>query len=178
MKSFLNHSRNQFIQYKNLADKSIITLSQSELHFKPSENSNSIAALISHLSGNMRSRWKNTLSSDGEKPDRIRELEFLCPSNLEKDDLIFHWEMGWKCLFEALDSFKENDLTKTIYIRSEPLSLLEGIQRQITHYAYHIGQIIFIAKIIKGKNVQNKSIPKYRTVLKGSIEFNTRNSNL
>jgi hypothetical protein len=178
MNSFLKNALFQFSKYKALADSSIQPLNQKQLHWKASDSSNSVASLMSHLSGNMLSRWKDTLTTDGEKPDRIRELEFLCPSNVPKERLLVHWEKGWSCLFEALASFEEEDLNRTVYIRSEPHTLLEAILRQMTHYSYHVGQIVYLSKFQLGNEWKSEWSPTYRQVSHGNLEINTRNGKL
>ena len=152
--------------YKELADKTFEQLSEEDLPFVAGEESNSIAIIIRHLHGNMMSRWRDFLTSDGEKEWRKRDAEFE-EQQSSKVQLIVLWEEGWKCVFDALQSLNAEDLEKTIYIRSEALSVVDAINRQLAHYPYHVGQIIYIGKMIKNKNWQNLSVPKGR-----SAEFN------
>lgn len=145
--------------YKDLGDKTFEQLNDWDFHYQPNEESNSIAIIIRHMAGNMLSRWTNFLTEDGEKEWRQRDDEFETHSH-SKADLVTEWEKGWSCLFDALGSLKKKDLKKTVTIRQEPLSVIDAINRQLAHYPYHVGQIVHIAKIIKGKNWQNLSIPK------------------
>lgn len=158
-KEFLESARKLFRYYKGLGDKAIAQLNDEQVLHKPNEASNSIALIVHHLSGNMLSRWTDFLTSDGEKSWRDREAEFEI-SYPDKNSTIEAWEKGWKCLFDALDSLKPEDLPHIIYIRNEGQSVLEAIQRQLAHYPSHVGQIIFLAKVIQGDNFQSLSIPK------------------
>lgn len=145
--------------YKDLADKTFVQLDDKDFHFRPNEESNSIAIIIQHMAGNMLSRFTNFLTEDGEKEWRQRDDEFEI-HNHSKQQLIGIWENGWRCFLDVLESLTEADLLKTIYIRKEPLTVLDAINRQFAHYPYHIGQIIFIGKIIKGIDWESLSIPK------------------
>ncbi len=129
--------------------------------------SNSIATLMLHLSGNMISRWTDFLRSDGEKPDRNRDSEFEDPEGLSQQALLERWSQGWSCLFDALSSLSEQDLESTITIRAQPHSVLEAINRQLTHYAYHAGQLVFLSKHLAGRPWQTLSVPRH-----GSAAFN------
>jgi len=159
---FLESAIKRVSYYKDLGDKTFVQLTENDFHFTSSEDCNSIATIIQHMHGNMLSRWTDFLTSDGEKEWRNRDAEFE-DQNLNKEELITLWEQGWNCFLEALKSLSNNDLEKTIYIRSEALSVVDGINRQLAHYPYHVGQIIFIAKMIKNKDWQNLSIPKGRS---------------
>jgi hypothetical protein len=145
--------------YKQLADKTFEQLNDSELQNVPNEASNSIAVIVQHMSGNMLSRWTDFLTSDGEKDWRDRDGEFDV-HNTSKKQILDMWEKGWACMFDALASLKEDDLLKTVYIRKEPLLVVDAINRQLAHYPYHIGQIIFAGKLIKNNQWKNLSIPK------------------
>ena len=125
----------------------------------PTSESNSIAIIVQHLAGNMISRFTNFLTEDGEKEWRQRDDEFEV-HNYSKHQVIDLWNKGWECCFNALESLTENDLETIIYIRKEPLSVVDAINRQLAHYPYHIGQIIFIGRMIKNKDWKNLSIPK------------------
>ena len=149
----------EFRDYKTLGDKTFAQLEEKDFHFQPNSECNSIATLIQHLHGNMLSRWTNFLTEDGEKEWRKRDDEFEVHS-FSKEKLIQLWEEGWKLVFDTIGSLKEDDLNKTIYIRSKPHSVIVGINRQLTHYASHVGQIILLGKIIKGADWQTLSIPK------------------
>src|SRR5258705_11201826 len=145
--------------YKDLGEKAFEQLDEKDLHFRPNEESNSIAVIVQHVTGNMLSRFTNFLTEDGEKEWRQRDDEFEI-HNYSKQQVIDLWSKGWQCCFEALESLTENDLLTTIYIRKEPLSVIDAINRQLAHYPYHIGQIIYIGRMIKNKEWKNLSIQK------------------
>jgi hypothetical protein len=145
--------------YKELGDKTFTVLNTVDFHFTPNQESNSIAIIIQHVSGNMQSRWTNFLTTDGEKDWRKRDAEFEIKKT-SKDQLIELWEKGWHCCFDALNSLTDNDLLKIIYIRGEGLSVVDAINRQLAHYPYHVGQIIYVAKMIQDDNWKSLSIPK------------------
>jgi hypothetical protein len=148
-----------FKQYKQLADNAIQQLPEQRIHFKPDVESNSIYTLMKHLSGNMISRWTDFLASDGEKPWRNRDTEFE-DDQLSYHEMMAYWEKGWTCLFEALTPLTEKDLASIITIRGEDHSVFEAIQRQVAHYAYHVGQIVYVAKLIQSEQWQTLSIAK------------------
>ncbi|WP_144463593.1 DUF1572 family protein [Siminovitchia fortis] len=156
---YLRVIKERFKSVKTLGDKTIEQLSEDDIHWKPNKESNSIAVIIKHLSGNMISRWTHFLHSDGEKPYRDRDQEFL-DNVSSKAELREISERGWSTLFETLDRLSEKDLLKNVYIRGESHSVIEAIERQLAHYAYHIGQIVYIGKQIKGENWEILSIPK------------------
>ena len=156
---FLNSTIKLFEYYKSLGDKTFIQLSEKDFLYTPNNYSNSIAIIVRHLSGNMKSRWTNFLTEDGEKIWREREKEFNEPY-LAKEDILNDWEAGWDCLFSALKSLRSEDLSKTIYIRNQGHSVMDAILRQLAHYSSHVGQIIYIGTIIKGENWNSLSIPK------------------
>lgn len=157
--SFLHSAIRQFKDYKALGDKTMAQLSDSDMHYEPNEGVNSIAIIITHLHGNMLSRWTNFLTEDGEKEWRQRDHEFDV-HDYNKEKLVSLWEEGWQTVFNTLESLTEEDLNKTIFIRTKPLLVSEAIHRQLTHYASHVGQIILLGKIIKGGSWQSLSIPK------------------
>jgi uncharacterized damage-inducible protein DinB len=143
--SYLQDSIGLFRYYKKLADRAMAQCPDDALFITLDAESNSIAIIVKHMSGNMRSRWLDFLTTDGEKPDRNRDTEFETPP-ATRAELIEMWEHGWKYLFDALDPLTEADLTRTVTIRTEPHSVMQAINRQIAHYAHHIGQILFLAK--------------------------------
>jgi Protein of unknown function (DUF1572) len=153
-----------FKNMKKLGDKTIERLDLQELHWSPDPESNSIAIIVKHLRGNMLSRWTDFLHSDGEKPYRNRDDEFI-GSFSSKTEVIEAWEEGWDVLFEALESLSADDLQKTVYIRGEAHSVIKAIQRQIAHYSNHIGQIIYIGKWLKKDKWESLSIPKGQSQL-------------
>ena len=157
--TYLDSAIKRLLTYKTLGDNTFAQLDQNDFHYAPNTGSNSIAIIIRHLHGNMLSRWTHFLSEDGEKPGRDRDAEFSTPS-LGKDALIVLWEEGWNCLFTALLALREEDLQKTITIRHEPLIVIDAINRQLAHYPHHVGQIVYIGKMIRNDNWQSLSIPK------------------
>ena len=148
--------------YRGLGEKTFEQLSDGELHWSPNETSNSIAAIILHLHGNMLSRWTNFLTEDGEKPWRAREEEFT-PAGQSRDELMSLWAAGWDCLLDALKALTPADLQKTITIRGEPLPVVDAINRQLAHYPYHVGQIIYIGKMLRGEEWKSLSIGRGQT---------------
>jgi hypothetical protein len=156
---FLQSALKEFRDYKQLADKTFDQLNDKDFHFQPNEECNSIAINIQHMHGNMLSRWTNFLTEDGEKEWRKRDDEFGVHS-LSKEKLIELWEEGWKLVFDTIESLTDDDLTKTVYIRSKPHTVIGAINRQISHYSYHVGQIVLLGKIIKARDWQTLSIPR------------------
>jgi hypothetical protein len=159
--NFLESSRRIFRQYKKLGEGAIAQLSDADVQARPNEESNSIALIVHHLSGNMLSRWTDFMTTDGEKPWRRRDAEFE-ETYPDKKAMLEAWEKGWACLFAALDKLTPEELVKTIYIRNEAQTVLEAIQRQLAHYPHHVGQILFQAKALKGDEFKSLSIPKVR----------------
>ncbi|HEY4208892.1 MAG TPA: DUF1572 family protein, partial [Puia sp.] len=165
--AFLESAIKRVATYKLLGDYTFRQLEEKDFYFSPNEQSNSLAVIIKHLSGNMISRWTNFLTEDGEKSGRNRETEFTLDEHYTRDQLLEQWEMGWDCFLGTLRSLTEDDLLRTIYIRHEPLLAIDAINRQLAHYPHHIGQIVYLGKMIKGKDWQSLSIPKG-----GSEQFN------
>jgi len=164
--AFLQSSIKKFRTQKSLGDKTFAQLEEKDLFFKPSKESNSIAVVVQHMSGNMLSRWTNFLTEDGEKSWRVRDKEF--EEILQtKEGVINAWNKGWDCLLSLLESLKPEDIMKTITIRSEPLLVVDAIVRQLDHYGYHVGQIVYIGRIIKDEAWESLSIPKNK-----SADFN------
>ena len=158
----------RFQYYKELGDKTFEQLSEEQFFWQYNEESNSVAIIVKHLAGNMVSRWTNFLTEDGEKSWRNRDLEFENDFKT-KQEAIDYWEKGWSCLNNALEQITEENINSTIYIRGEAHSVLDAILRQLAHYPYHIGQIIYIAKMIKNDDWKTLSIAKNK-----SSEFNTK----
>jgi len=163
---YLESIRKRFAQYKQLCDDAFLQLEEKDFHFCPAEDSNSISMLVRHMSGNMRSRFTAFLTSDGEKVWRNRDAEFEA-TDITSDQLIQEWNESWQCVFDALDALNEENLSSTITIRNQPHSVVDALHRQLGHYAYHAGQIVLLAKMIKGKAWKSLSIPKG-----GSLAFN------
>lgn len=143
--SYLQDSIGLFRYYKKLADRAMAQCPDEALFVTLDPESNSIAIIVKHLAGNMRSRWQDFLTTDGEKPDRNRDTEFETPP-ATRAELMEMWERGWKYVFNALEPLTEADLTRTVTIRTEPHSVMQAINRQVAHYAHHVGQILFLAK--------------------------------
>ncbi len=157
---YLKDVIHQFRKLKELAEKAISQVADKDLFTLPDEYSNSIAIIMKHMAGNMRSRWRDFLTSDGEKPDRNRDSEFVIEKGDSKESIFQAWEKGWQYLFEALEPLDPDDLEKTVLIRTEPHTVIEAINRQLTHYAYHVGQIVFLARSLTGSNWKSLSIPR------------------
>jgi len=143
--SYLKDSIDLFRYYKKLAERAMAQCPDAGLFTVLDAESNSIAIIVKHISGNMRSRWRDFLTTDGEKPDRHRDTEFEEPPKT-RSELMELWERGWKYLFDALEPLTEADMSRTVMIRTEPHSVMQAINRQMAHYAHHIGQILFLAK--------------------------------
>lgn len=167
MKNFEKTSEAEYIRVlkfnfnsqKELAEKAFAQLNDIDFHITLDDESNSIAIIIQHMSGNMVSRFTDFFTTDGEKPDRNRDGEFE-EQNISKQKLLEKWEAGWQVLFKLLDDFKETDLLRTVHIRNEPHSVIEAMNRQVSHYGYHVGQIVFLAKHLRHRNWKSLSIPR------------------
>jgi hypothetical protein len=147
-------------RYKEVAEKAIAQIPEAALFKVLDEESNSIAMIIKHISGNLTSRWTDLLTTDGDKPWRDRDSEFRSEPSDTKEKLLERWEAGWRCLFAALESLQPEDLERTVRIRGEPCSVLEAIHRQMMHSAYHVGQIVFLTKHYAGSDWKSLSIPR------------------
>jgi len=157
--SYLNSIIKQFEYYKMLGDKSIEQLNDANINWQFNAQSNSVSIIVKHIVGNMLSRWTNFLTEDGEKEWRHRDAEFE-DSYTTKDEMILAWEKGWQCLFDAITPLTETDLEHIIYIRNQGHTVTEAINRQLAHYSYHVGQLVFVARMIVGNNWQSLSVPK------------------
>jgi hypothetical protein len=155
-----------FANYKQLGDKALAQISGNDIHWKPEPESNSIATIVMHMSGNLLSRWTDYLTTDGEKPWRKRDEEFEEPS-LDTRELLARWEKGWACVMEAMGSMNADTLGRTITIRGEKYTVLRALNRSLTHAAYHVGQIVFVAKALRSGAWNSISVPKGK-----SQEFN------
>jgi uncharacterized damage-inducible protein DinB len=164
--SYLKDSTDLFRYYKKLGERAMAQCSDEALFTILDTESNSIAIIVKHMAGNMRSRWTDFLTTDGEKPDRNRDTEFDEPPRT-RTELMELWERGWKLLLSALEPLSDADLTRTITIRTEPHSVTQAINRQIAHYSYHVGQIVFLSRHFAGEKWQTLTIPKRK-----SAEFN------
>ena len=166
--SYLEDSLAVFRYYKKLAERAIEQVTDDQLYSVLDEEMNSIAVVVKHMAGNMRSRWRDFLTSDGEKPDRRRDTEFVDPPPA-RDVLMQLWEDGWHYIFTALEPLSEVDINRTVTIRGEPHSVMQAINRQIAHYAYHCGQIVLLAKHFQHSQWTSLSIPRNK-----SADFNKR----
>jgi Protein of unknown function (DUF1572) len=153
--------------YKRLAERAMAQVRDDGLFAAPDAESNSIAIIVKHLAGNMRSRWTDFLESDGEKPSRDRDAEFESPATT-RAELMSDWEAGWKCVFDTLAGLKDEDMGRTVHIRGEAHSVMQAIQRMVAHTSYHLGQIVYLAKHYAGENWTAVSIPRGK-----SREFNS-----
>ena len=158
-RNYLQSAHKQFAYYKTLGDKSFAQLPDEALFWQYNPSSNSIAIIVQHLHGNMLSRWTDFLTTDGEKDWRNRDAEFETVITT-RAELLQKWEDGWACIFAALENLNTNDLETEIYIRNQAHTVTEAINRQLAHYPYHIGQIVFIAKMATDHNWASLSIPK------------------
>ncbi len=164
---YLDDALRRFRDYKKLAERAFAQISDEEFFRTLDEESNSIAINMKHMAGNMISRWTDFLTTDGEKPERNRDIEFVMLPDMTKDDMLADWERGWQCVFEAVEPLKPEDLMRTIRVRGQDHTVVQAINRQLAHYAYHVGQIVFLAKHFKSNEWQSLSVPKNR-----SAEFN------
>jgi hypothetical protein len=157
---YLEDSRLQFHRHKVLAEAAMTQLTDADFTVALDPEANSIAILVKHMAGNMCSRFTDFLTTDGEKPNRFRDQEFESTAASTKAEVLKLWEEGWNCLFAAIDGLKAEDVTRTVTIRSEPHTVLQAINRQIAHYSYHTGQIVFLAKHLRSGEWKSLSIPK------------------
>ena len=160
--SYLEDSLDVFRYYKRLAERAMEQVSEDALFTALDGESNSIAIVVKHIAGNMRSRWTDFLMTDGEKPDRDRDSEFVHPPQT-REELLRMWEDGWKRLFSAIEPLSADDLARTVFIRGEAHSVMQAINRQIAHYSHHIGQIVLLAKHFAGNRWQSLTIPRNRS---------------
>ncbi len=165
--SFVKDSIGLLQYYKKLGERAMAQAPDEALFASLDLESNSIAIIVKHLAGNMRSRWRDFLTTDGEKSDRHRDQEFEMVTPVGRDELLKMWEDGWKVLFDALAPLTDADLPRKVFIRGEPHSVMQAINRQLAHYPHHIGQIVFLAKHLKGNDWKTLSVPRGK-----SAEFN------
>ena len=167
---YLNDALEQFAKYKLMAERAMDQVNENQLFSVPYDDGNSIGIIAKHLAGNMLSRWADFLTADGEKRDRNRDDEFEMDPSWDRKRLMAYWNQGWECLFEALATLEESDLENKVTIRGESHSVVRAISRQMTHYAYHVGQIVLLARYHAGPNWRSLSIPRGR-----SENFNAAN---
>ncbi len=166
-KHYLEDSLASFRAYKKLAEKALDQLSEDEFFITLDEEANSIAVIMKHMAGNMLSRWTDFLTTDGEKPDRNRDMEFVIEPKTGKEDVLAYWEKGWQRVFDTVESLSIADLGKKVMIRGKEHTVIQAINRQLMHYSYHIGQIVFLAKHFRSSGWKSLSVPRNR-----SVEFN------
>ena len=161
-----------FRDYKKLAEGAFGQINDEDFFKTLDPESNSIAVNIKHMAGNMISRWTDFLTTDGEKPERDRDMEFEMLPGTKKADMLAYWEQGWKCVFDAVEPLQPEDLMRTVRIRGQDHTVIQAINRQLAHYAYHVGQIVFLAKHFKSSEWQSLSVPRNK-----SAEFNAKLQN-
>ncbi len=166
--SYLEDSLELFRYYKKLAERAIDQVADENLCVALDEEANSIAVIVKHMTGNMRSRWTAFLTTDGEKPDRNRDSEFVDPA-ATREALLADWESGWACVFQALEPLGDEDLARTVTIRGEAHSVMQAINRQVAHYSYHVGQLLLLAKHFSSDRWQSLSVPRNK-----SADFNRK----
>jgi Protein of unknown function (DUF1572) len=164
--SYIDDALTLFRHYKTMGERAMQQVNDQQLFALLDDESNSIAIIVKHMTGNMRSRWTEFLTSDGEKPNRNRDSEFVDPPST-REALIKQWEDGWNCVFLAIEPLADSDLGRTVTIRGEAHSVMQAINRQLTHYANHVGQIVLLAKHYAGERWQSLSVPRNK-----SAEFN------
>ena len=164
---YLAEARHNFHQYKRVAEKAFAQLHHDHWFICLDPEANSIALMVKHIAGNMRSRFTDFLTTDGEKPDRNRDQEFVLESTPTPEQMLAWWEAGWSCVFQALDALTPEDLIRIVFIRGQEHTVLAAINRQLLHYAYHVGQIVFLAKHLRGVEWKSLSIPRGQSALAG-----------
>jgi len=169
---YLDDALYTFRYYRKLAEGAMTQISDEEFFRTLDSESNSVAVNMKHMAGNMLSRWTNFLTTDGEKPERNRDMEFVMLPETTRDEMIAYWERGWKCVFDAVEPLRPDDLMRTVRIRGQDHTVVQAINRQLAHYAYHVGQIVYLAKHFRSSEWQTLSVPKNK-----STEFNARMRN-
>ncbi|MGH9940008.1 MAG: DUF1572 family protein [Blastocatellia bacterium] len=157
---YLENVVSEFRHLKKLGDRAMEQLDDEQFFVTLDPESNSVAIIVKHLAGNMRSRWMDFLTSDGEKPDRRRDQEFVVDTVATRAEVIEWWERGWKYVFDAIEPLRPEDVTRTVTIRHEPHTIVQAINRQLGHYATHVGQIVFLAKHLKSTEWKTLSVPR------------------
>lgn len=158
--AYLDETFRAFRGYKRLADGALTQLNDKEFFYLPDPESNSTALVVKHMTGNLRSRWTDLLTTDGEKPDRNRDQEFILSAGDTRDELMRRWEQSWETVFNSIKSLKPEDIARTVYIRKEPHTVMQAVNRSILHTAYHVGQILYLGKHLRGASWKTLSIPK------------------
>ncbi len=169
---YLEDALKRFREYKKLAERGFAQTSEADFFRTIDNESNSIAIIVKHIAGNMLSRWTDFLTSDGEKPDRNRDMEFVMLPETTREDMLAYWEKGWAVMFAAIEPLASDDLMRVIRIRGQDHTVVQAINRQLAHYANHVGQIVFLAKHFKSSDWQSLSVPKNKLA-----EFNANLQN-
>ena len=159
----LDDAMQTFRDQKKLAERAFAQISDEDFFRAIDAESNSIAVNVKHMAGNMLSRWTDFLTTDGEKPDRNRDMEFVMLPETTREDMLAYWEKGWQCVFDAIEPLTPDDLMRTVKIRGQDHTVVQAINRQIAHYAYHVGQIVYLAKHFKSNSWQTLSVPKNKS---------------
>ncbi|MFA7444709.1 MAG: DUF1572 family protein [Flavobacteriaceae bacterium] len=167
---YLESVKKLLLYYKTLGEKAIEQIDENQLFATWNDNTNSISVIIKHLHGNMLSRWTDFLTTDGEKPWRNRDDEFI-ETYTSKTEVLAKWEEGWKCLFDALQNLKPEEFSTIVYIRNEGHTVVDALNRQLAHYSYHVGQIVFYAKLLKQSEWNSLTIPKNQSKTYNSDKF-------
>lgn len=166
LQNYVSDAESTFRAYKAMAEKALAQISDAEFFSSPDEESNSPAIIVKHIAGNQRSRWRNFLTEDGEKPDRDRDSEFV-EAGQSRDQMMDAWELGWALVFKAVKGLGPEDLARKVLIRSQEHTVIEALNRQLTHYAYHIGQLVYACKAFRRSDWKTLSVPRNR-----SADFN------
>jgi hypothetical protein len=169
---YLDDALYTFRYYKQLAERAFAQISDEDFFRTIDDESNSIAVNMKHMAGNMLSRWTDFLTTDGEKPERNRDIEFVMLPETTKEEMLAYWEKGWKVTFDAIEPLTPDDLMRTITIRGKDHTVIQAIDRQLAHYAYHVGQIVYLAKHFRSSDWKSLSVPKNK-----SAEFNAKLQN-
>ena len=164
---FIEDALKSFRDYKKLAERAFAQIDEADLFRTIDDESNSIAVNMKHMAGNMLSRWTDFLASDGEKPERNRDMEFVMLPETTKADMVAYWDRGWQSVFDAVEPLTPDDLLRTVTIRGQDHTVVQAINRQLSHYAYHVGQIVYLAKHFRASDWQSLSVPRNK-----STEFN------
>jgi Protein of unknown function (DUF1572) len=167
---YLDEIKRQLRGHKRMAESAMAQLTDDELFKQIDPEANSVAIIVKHIAGNARSRFTDFLTSDGEKPDRFRDREFELTSRTTREEVMRWWEEGWACVFAAINSLKPEDVERTVTIRQEPHTVMQALNRALAHYAQHIGQLVFLAKHLRGSQWQTLSIPRGK-----SEDYKTKN---
>jgi len=158
--SYLHDILRTYRNYRALGERALAQVPDAHLHTELDASSNSVAIIVKHVAGNLRSRFSDFLTSDGEKPGRNRDGEFEMPERASREEIFQWWELGWTTALKSIEALRPNDLDRTVHIRKEPFTVLEALNRSVTHTAYHVGQIVYLARFVAGVDWTSLSVPK------------------